>query len=455
MPRMSPVDAAWLHMDDPTNLMIVTGLLTFDDPMDWHALRRLVHERLLDGFGPFHRIPVESRWPLLPPSWRDVEVDLDDHLVHVDLGGDAAGLERLVSDEMAVGLPTDRPLWRILMVDGVGDGSAVVARLHHCLADGVALAQVLLELTDEGPPEQPHRPRGLHAGPVQLPAADGATRARAAIRTAEVAERELLAFGAGQRLAEAYRAAREVLAVLRMLLFGAADPPTILKGPLGRGKKAVWTGRIPLAALKAAGARAGLTLNDVALSALAGALRHYLEEQGEDAPDLRAAVPVNLRGQQAPVSSELGNDFGLVLARLPVGLADPEARLRETAARMAALKRSPQALVTYVLLALIGRTPVPLEQVLLAFLGQKATAVVTNVPGPSQRLSLAGRPLTGVQFWVPQSGRLALGASIFSYAGEITAGIASDVGRVPDPERLLALWCDELRALGVEAAALA
>lgn len=453
--RMSTVDAAWLHMDDPTNLMIVTGLLAFDTPLDWEAVTALVRERIVAAFPPFRRIPVESRWPLVPPAWHDVDVRLDDHLVRLDLGGDAGALERLVSDEMAVGLPLDRPLWKLLLVDGVGEGSAIVARLHHCVADGIALAHVLLELTDEGPPEEPDPGMGLRAGRLQLPQAGGSTRARAVRRTAEVAERELLAVKAGQRLAEVWRATREVVAVLRMLLLGAGDPDTVLKGPLARAKKAVWTGRIPLDALKAAGSRAGLTLNDVALGALAGAVRRYLVERGDEPVDLRAAVPVNLRGRQAPVSPELGNDFGIVLAELPVGVEGSEARLRETARRMAALKHSPQALVAYVLFALIGRTPVPLEHVLLAFLGQKASAVMTNVPGPKERLSLAGTPLAGVQFWVPQSGRLALGVSIFSYAGEITAGIASDVGLVPDPERLLALWTEELEALGVEERAVA
>jgi hypothetical protein len=134
----------------------------------------------------------------------------------------------------------------------------------------------------------------------------------------------------------------------------------------------------------------------------------------------------------------LGNRFGLVFVELPVGLPEPRARLSECKRRLDALKGSPQAVLVYALLQLAGRLPIWGEGLLVDIFGARATAVATNVPGPRLPLRFAGRPVRQIMFWVPQSGRLGLGVSILSYAGEVRVGIAADAGLIPDPERLVA-----------------
>jgi WS/DGAT/MGAT family acyltransferase len=220
-----------------------------------------------------------------------------------------------------------------------------------------------------------------------------------------------------------------------IMLFG--DAKTALKGPLGRRKRAVWSGRIPLEDVKRAGRALGGTVNDVLLTAVAGAMRYYLERHQDVARDLslRAVVPVNVRRANEPLS--LGNKFGLVFLPLPVGIGHRVERLRELKRRMDRIKHSGEAVVVYGILRLLGVTTAALEMTIVNLLGRNSTAVMTNVPGPRTHLFLAGRRVEDMIFWVPQSGRLALGVSILSYAGSIRIGVAADGDVIPAPEDLV------------------
>jgi hypothetical protein len=160
---------------------------------------------------------------------------------------------------------------------------------------------------------------------------------------------------------------------------------------------------------------------------------------------IRASVPVNLRS--ADHEHKLGNAFGLVFLTLPVGIADPARRVRAIKKEMDHLKGSPEALVAFGLLSLMGLAPVEVEQLGLRFFGSKATAVLTNVPGPRHPLYMAGRKIDKVMFWVPQSGHLGLGISILSYDGGVMLGIATDAGLVPDPERIVDNFKVEFEAM--------
>jgi len=160
---------------------------------------------------------------------------------------------------------------------------------------------------------------------------------------------------------------------------------------------------------------------------------------------IRASVPVNLRPLDA--AHKLGNSFGLVFLTLPIGIADPIKRLKAIKKEMDELKRSPEALVAFGVLNVMGFAPVEVERLGLRFFGSKATAVLTNVPGPRESLYLGWSKVDRVMFWVPQSGRLGLGISILSYAGGVMLGVATDEGLVPDPERIVENFEKEFQAL--------
>ena len=133
--------------------MVITGGLWFDEPVDWSRAREVVRTRLVDRFPRFSQRVVEGRAPLSGPHWEgDPNFDLDLHIHQLALPrpGDRAALEGLVADLIATPLDRSKPLWHFHFIDGYERGAAIVVRMHHCIADGIALARVLLSLTDEG-----------------------------------------------------------------------------------------------------------------------------------------------------------------------------------------------------------------------------------------------------------------------------------------------------------------
>jgi WS/DGAT/MGAT family acyltransferase len=439
---LSSVDAAWLRMEDPTNLMMVTGVLSFEDRLDPRRLRTVLEERLL-SFPRFRQRVEEPPLGIGPPVWStDDRFDLDSHVHRLALPepGDKEALEALVSDLMSTPLDFTKPLWQVHLVD-YGGGSVVVARIHHCIADGIALIQVLLSLTDTS--AEPRRPSAGHP-PDEAVESSWPSLPRAVGRLAEAGIDLLRDPSRALSAATLGAAAAGTLAQIAML---PPDPSTPLKGRLGVSKRAAWSEPISVAEVKAAGARDGATINDVLVAATAGALRRYLIARGQDVSglEIRVAVPVNMR--TAGRAAELGNRFGLVFLPLPIDMADGRRRVLEVKRRMDGLKASLQPAVAMGMLSLIGYVPGRVQPLAVEFFGSKASAVLTNVPGPREQLYLAGKPLARAMFWVPQSGRLGLGISILSYNGQVLLGVASDAGLVPDPDRIVSEFEADLAEL--------
>ena len=457
---LSAVDTTWLRMEDPTNLMMITGVWLFADQVDHNRLMAIVEERMLK-FKRFKQ--VVRRPPVGLPYWEDDPLfDIRNHFRHVALPapGTEVSLQELVSDLMSEGLDFARPPWQAHIVDNVNGGSALVVRLHHCIADGIALMYVLLAMADftaEGlrPDTEEEKQAQASMNPAEMifRRAAGAMKAAATARTlTEQALREGIT--SVLHPAEAFNlllqssgvATTGALSLARVAL-RFPDPPTLFKGKLGVRKRAVWSSPIPLEDVKAIGHVTGGTVNDVLLTAMAGALRRFLIGRGEkvDGLSFRAVVPVNLRPMDT--MGELGNKFGLVFLSLPIGIEDPVERLTALKKNMDALKNSPEALVTFGLLGTFGIAPAELQDLAVKIFATKATAVMTNVPGPRIPLYMAGSRIDGMMFWVPQSGKLGLGISIFSYNGTVRMGIAVDETLVGDPTGIV-------EALHVEIAAL-
>jgi hypothetical protein len=226
-----------------------------------------------------------------------------------------------------------------------------------------------------------------------------------------------------------------------------ADSPTRFKGKPGTVKRVAWSEPISLAEIKATGKALGCSVNDTLLAAAAGALRGYLMAKGDvvNGAEIRVMVPVNLRAPND--SGDLGNRFGLVALELPVGIENPLARLYATRARMAALKGSYQALLTYALLGAAGMAPGFVEEQLLRLLAGKTTAVMTNVPGSQQPRYLAGQSIDQQMVWVPQAGDIGMGVSILSYNQRVQLGVITDKGMVDDPQNIVDRFADEFEKL--------
>lgn len=436
--RLSNVDSAWLRMESSTNLMTITALLTFDRPIDQRRLKEDIEDRLL-VFDRFRQRVVQPRLSLLGrPHWQEDEhFALSSHLKRVALPypGDQGTLQELVSELMSTPLDYSKPLWQIHVVENYGEGCAIIARVHHCIGDGIALVRLMFSLVDEGPDTPPGR----------RDAAESERAERRGRRSGRGFDLEAL-LSPAKAMALA-RSGASAAGELGKLVTMSSDPATCFKGNLGVRKRAAWSREISLPEVKALSKRMGATINDVLLTAVTGALRRYISGRGAD-PDgltIRAVVPVNLRPLDGPI--ELGNRFGLVFLDLPIGLSTCRERLVALKREMDQLKSSPQALVAFTVLNALGLASPEIENIGVKLFAQKATAVMTNVPGPQSQLYLAGSPIREIMFWVPQSGRLGLGVSILSYAGQVRIGIASDAGLVPDPGTLVGYFQEELDAL--------
>lgn len=435
---IDPVDTIWLNMDRGDNLMVIESLMMTSGRLDPNRLAAALEERVLSRYPVFRQRPVDGWLPWQLPWWEDDPgFDLFRHLHVGELAapGDDRALQEYIAGQLERPLRRDRPLWEIHVLQGYGAGSAVYSRLHHSLADGIALTKVLLSLTDASPDGTlvaddslvPHHHGWLDVGGSLVGHLATPRRVLATARQA---------LGLGMRTS----------GVATKLLL-ASNPESPISGLPGPAKRAVWGDPVPLTEIKKTARRTGTTVNDVVVAALAGALATYQSEHGSRPVDVPTMVPVNLRPDDQPLPAELGNRFALVLLSLPSGLQTPFERLAETSRRMTAIKESPEAWLTFGMIRGIGRTGPTLERYLVDFFANKATGVTTNVPGPASPCYLAGERVVAMMGWAPESGQQTLGTCIFSYDGRLHVGFKVDTRTISDPEGLVAAFDAELVAL--------
>jgi hypothetical protein len=310
-------DAAWLHMESPANPMVVNALVELAEPIDLDIALGIADR--IGGLPHFGARIAERLGG--PPAWDSIAGFRGrDHVERIELEvpGDVALREEIAT---LIGTPLDtrKPLWRMYVIDRPGSGTLVLFRVHHALADGFALLGVLGSLCDGGAESvavAPRRARGLRAGAVR-----GSLRA------------------------------------LGHLVGSPADPHTVLKRAPGNDKRVAWSAPLALADVKDIAHATSATVNDVLVALVTGALARYLERRGEHVAELEihAMVPVNLR--RAGESVTVGNDFGLVILGLPIGITDPLARIQAVKARMDAIKGTPEAGVAHGLLRISGWAP--------------------------------------------------------------------------------------------------
>jgi diacylglycerol O-acyltransferase len=446
---LTPVDHAWLRMDRLTNLMMINGVLAMEGTPDRARLREVIERRIL-ALPRFRQKIVLRRGK---PFWEDdPDLDLDAHLHWMRLPdpGEETQLRDLISGLVCEPLYPQRPLWSFHVIENYYGHTVLYARIHHCIGDGVGLMFVLLSLAD------------LEADAQASGAGNPFTsmlRERSPALLEEACEVAEQVMPEGMRLliasSDAYRRLSWWLkslastAALGRLIVLLPDPRTVFRGKLKVEKRVAWTEAIPVEDVKQIGKALGGTINDVLLTAVTGAMGRYMERRGDRRRprlNFRAAMPVNLRAIDK--MADMGNEFGLVFLSLPVGIADPVERLKEVQKRAFALRKSAEPLVVYWLLKMMGILPRWFHSLIVAIFGAKATAVMTNMPGPKRQLYLAGRPISDIFFWVPQTGAVGLGFAICSYNGSIRVGVGTDAGLVPDPETIVADFhaeIDEMR----------
>ena len=458
---ISGTDNAWRRMGTIDNLTTITGVLWFDEPIGHEELCARLEERLLRFERFRQRVGGRTR-AVGRPYWETVEdFDIETHVQYVALPEpqDTAVFQRFVSGLMSRPLDERRPLWEAYLIEdaGSGDGSAVAFHIDHSIGDGFALMYVVFGLVDD--PDAIEMPMGIAPDPPSADefrepeaATDGAGATATGETTDAPSDNETGRSLGGDGVLDTARLAGTALKTGVNLLTQDDETETSLRGELGTAKRAGWTDEIDHATVKAIGREHDATVNDVLLGALAGAFRRLLADRGEpvDGRELRVTVPVNLRRMDERDAS-LGKYSGLAFVPLPIGTPDLEERIRIIHERMSAETAGVEAYIMYLTLTLGGHTPDPVFEWLQAQFENRATGVVTNVPGPTDSIEFAGREITDIMFRVPQAIDQGLGVSIFSYDGGVRLGIAADANPLEDPDELADAFRVEIEALVDEA----
>jgi WS/DGAT/MGAT family acyltransferase len=466
--RMSKVDTAWLRMDSSANLMMIVGVWVTQPGLPLPDLKKRVEERLLK-YPRFRQRVVEDA---AGATWvNDQNFDLNRHVVTEVLPKKPRGREQeALQDRLAAltmePLDRERPLWQLHLVENYKGGSALMVRIHHCIADGIALIAVTQSLVDGGSPPPARKSKSARAQGVAgaeewladalvKPLTHVAVKALGAAGDGAVKSVGLLMepqkgveSGMHQSVDMA-KMAYQVVSDLATLALMPDDSPTRLKGQPGAAKRVAWCAPLPLEEVKAVGKALNCSINDVLLSCVAGAIGAYLRGQGDavQGKEIRAMVPVNLRPLE--FAYKLGNQFGLAPLVLPIGLDNPVERVYEVRTRMRGLKGSMQPLLAFGLLAVAGLLIKPAQDALLNLFSKKTTAVMTNVPGPREKLKICGATIEENLFWVPQSGSVGLGVSILSYGGGVQFGVVTDATLCPDPQQIIDQFEPEFAKLSV------
>lgn len=420
---MTRKDYAWLRMDTAKNLMVINCVLLFEGSLDFSQLSSIVAERIVH----FPRFTRRAVARLAGPYWEDAPgFDVWSHLTLVPSHEvlDEQALQDLISNIANRPLDRTRPLWHMTVIDKVNDGYAILFRLHHSITDGLGLVHVLEHLTDDS--AQHDEARLCKSRPSHGATASGSSARRDNFM--------------------------KFLAHITRLTFLPGDLSTGLKRRLSGTKKLVWLPAVPFESMARIAKNMGVSVNDVWLSAVTGALRQYLVRQGEcvDAKKtLRAAVTFNMR--ESAHAFRLGNEFTLVALDLPSNEQSLPARLRAVNQRMNAIKGSYQPDATLTFLSLVGHLPRMLQRIAIELFTSKASVIVTNLAGPRACRYLNGARLDAFHCWVPQSGSLGVGFSLMTYAGKVRIGLYVDDQVVPDPRELLDLTLVALCELGNEA----
>ncbi len=458
---MTRVDNAWLRMDTDVNLMMIVGVWLIQPAIRYEDLCERVGDRLVK----FERFRQKVVQAALGSQWvEDEDFDVHRHVVIEKLKrrrgqSERDALKARMGELASTPLDHAHPLWQFHFVEDYEGGSASICRIHHCIADGIALNSVMMSLSDGAnlPPALRGHAADLddsHQGDwvsdeLLKPITHAAVKAielsgEGIVRALKVLEHPRRTL---HGVAGLVRDGRQLLRDAAAMALMPDDSRTLLKGH-GSGRKVVaWCEPLPLEDVKAVSKALGASVNDVLLASVAGSIGNYLRDMGDDptGKDIRALVPVNLR----PIEDawQLGNRFGLVPLLVPVGIANPIERLQVVRARMTALKFGYQPLLAYGILGVSGLLNLWGQQALSNLFLNKTTAVMTNVPGPTEPIRVYGATVRQNIAWVPSSGDVGIGVSIISYAGGVQFGLVTDHKLCPQPSRIIDRFAQEFDQL--------
>nr|MCW1957047.1 WS/DGAT domain-containing protein [Mycobacterium sp.] len=423
---------------------------------------------------------------------------IDNHVSLVSLHNpdDPYALQELVAAHRTDGLDREHPLWQSIWIKRYGEGSAMILRSHHAIADGMRMVQLAMSLFDSTPPggpilapaviqtgAQPHPPgRALpdrvRSGVVEVArtASDAVSRVsessllKRAAKIGGFALRNPVGAGAtlltavragaadiggtvraavpgGGTLVDVFSAVPGDVDTVRKLLIGTRNDATIWTGTAGDQKSVAWSDPLPMAAMKAVARANRATVNDVLVACIALTLHDYLRVHEALCSSVTFMVPVNLKPLDMTLPDSLGNDFALVQLELPTDEPDPHKVLATAKRRMDRIKHGHEAAVAFRFQETIAGFSRGLYEASVDLFANRTLGTLTNVPGPPAMVYLAGSPVEGIVGWAPVSGDQPMSFTIASYNGRVIVGIACDTTLVPDHEQITEGFIDAFERL--------
>ncbi|GFG53360.1 wax ester/triacylglycerol synthase family O-acyltransferase [Mycolicibacterium agri] len=436
MEQLTTLDAGFLEAEDsdPHVSLAIGAVAVLAGPMpDFDSLAADLADRIR-AVPRFRQVLHTQPLDLGAPRWADDDAfDVFHHVRRAALPrpGDDEALFRWVAEVMERRLDRERPLWECWVVDGlVHHRWAILMKVHHCIADGVAATRLLTQLADDrggeifGTGIHPARPRRSAS---RLPA---------------------LPLNPIDWVSLAWRTSRGVTSAATQVVQGALElvdgllrpaAASSLTGPVTDMRRFAAV-EVSLSDVERIGARFGVTVNDVALAAITDSYRTMLLQRGESlAPNsLRTLVPVSVRSSDA--TGKTDNRVSVMLPYLPVDKADPVEQLKKVHARLTKAKGSGQRQAGNVLLAAANALPFPLTawtvRALTRLPQRGIVTLATNVPGPRRRIRIAGREVVRLLPVPPLALQLRTGIAILSYADHLAFGIIGDYDAAPDVEEI-------------------
>jgi diacylglycerol O-acyltransferase len=452
-------DALFLYIERPGQPLSIASVSVFEGAISLKACRDFVESKLPE-------IPRYRQRVAFPPfniglpSWQsDPNFDIRNHIRQVTLRrGTEADLKALASQILSTHLDRERPLWDLTLVRGLdGNRTGMIARIHHCLADGLAgvgIINVLMSITPGQPPISHKQP----AAPVPQRRDSGAqlldglmTSYFSAVKGALTLHSEAMKI-AQELMASPNGPMNNLMSVMPEIASPAERLPfnVVCHGP----QKFGWT-EIAMADIQEIRRRQGGTFNDVILTIMAAARRRYAEQRGVHVKgrSVRIMIPVNVRGNGDV--RDLGNRISFLPVTIPLDIRSPQKLFAFVRERMELLKRARAAEVVGFAGGLFSAIPTPIWAAIGPVASQLPLSlcniICTNIPGPQMPLYLLGHKMLSWYPYVPIGGEMGLNCAMLSYNGMAYFGFTCDVGAVPDPEHLekfVTMSCAELRKAG-------
>lgn len=421
------------------SMNIITAIMVLKTPPDKKLLFKIIEDRL----SLFERFRCKVTDTHGKPQWaHDDDFDINSHIHHFALPqpGDDQALQEMMESLMSKPLDCAKPLWQIHMIENYQGGFVLLWRIHHVIADGMALIKVVFSLTGKSAEDSLHLPPASTEDADLPPEKLSSKIQRWALQSEKFIKSAREWWQHPEDWIESIRKNLQHTIDLGKVLLDRADDPAskFYKGKLSVLKTPVWTqDALSVADLKTIGHHYKATVNDMLLCLVAGGIRYHLKKNNIDPKEgITVAAPVNMRPHAG--DQRLNNKVGSIFINLPVHLSDPAERLSAIHEHMEDIKSSVEPVLIYNIVELFADvTTKGLENTVTGMLGSNVTAIVTNVPGPREYVYIAGCEIADMMFWVPQSEAFGIGISMMSYCGKARIGIVTDPAVVKHPEWMI------------------